>query len=313
MPESIRLAIRPVTEKAAREHLAAMGLKPSTATRGAVVQVTLMGGGVLWVDDNSGGFPHRALARRLAAESGAPVEVVRAESETTETEEEGVRLDGVWERWTAQPDQSWQRDRRGEDMWYPDEEWGEDQARMTHYHAGQLVGAAFDVSADGESKWTGTFRLPARPADPWLDERPSPGAAAVWSSATGEAPVSPELGPYLAWRLEALSRLDRDTAAPDLGRWRERLTRRHGSDTSPAFYEDWERLTRTDRIKRSPRDGCVAAWKLLRGDALLDPQEAGWIGEALAQLPAGHTEPASLAPALQALRRVLGGGEVTIR
>ncbi|HMV67945.1 MAG TPA: hypothetical protein PKA64_13945, partial [Myxococcota bacterium] len=81
----------------------------------------------------------------------------------------------------------------------------------------------------------------------------------------------------------------------------------------PAFREDWERLTRADRVKRSPRDGCVAAWKLLRGDALLDAQEATWVADALSQVPAGHVVPEGWAGELEAARRVAASGEVTIR
>lgn len=307
MAPSLRLALRPVPpDDGLHAYLTDLGLKKASTGRN-LVSLTLLAEGAVVIDDPQGTFPFRALARRLAAGTGRAVDVYRAEGEAFEAEEEGLRVSVDWSRFTASADGSFAAINQGEETHTPTEEDGRNLRALSLQYTGETLGTLIAAPIDDPPVWTQTWRLPDTPLDPWLDERLAPGAATVWHVGTTTIDLDGPCTAYLAWRVESVGRLDRDQGAPDLARWRERLLRRHGNAAAPGFVEDWDRLTRADRAKRSTRDGHLPAWKLLGGHGVFEGPELGWLRESFATLPGGHQIPAAFKASVDAILTALNG------
>lgn len=117
--------------------------------------------------------------------------------------------------------------------------------------------------------------------DRWVRLRPLDGSAPLELKAAATR--------YVAWRMIEVGVMDKQTKAPDLGRWEQRAARRLRLEEVPApgapeygdFREIFLDLSAADRAAETGQWGIVGAYKLLEGtEWVVTPKEAAWLADA---------------------------------
>ncbi len=276
--------------------LAQLGLRVDETGRAATVF-----GDTLVVRDGMGNFPARLVAHTLGctqmfhAEAG--FEFVRGGAEV------------AWDVATVDlPAGSRRTLRQGKES-FPAADVGREPETIARRYADQAMdGVIEDVVPAGTKARTFGVSVPRgwRPADPFAEATRGP-PSVTWRSTERAANLDLTTLAWISERLRAAGRLDERTAPPDLTRWRHRLLKRHPTEDSPAWREDWVRLTRPERAAVSPLARAVLAWKLTLGTAILTASEVASLREVLG-LP-GASPPQGIAEIVAELLAVLDAGE----
>jgi hypothetical protein len=257
------------------------------------------------------------LARWMAAHEGLSAQVLQVTSLVL-----GARLDLDVQAREITPDgfeRPLELDLTRASLYYDSEQ--EDGDDSTRYEedlfdvAGELFAELFAYTSTADALfWVSASWRP----DPYALFRASASPRQLLAGARA-LPLDPELGAYLAFRARAGGALEL-APVPELGRWVERLLRRHRLEREPEdpqapYWADWERLTRSDRLLGAG-PGTVPHYKLLApGRWLLGPEEVETLLRALRRSVDHHCCPPELEPRYrQAIEWMSGSrGELEVR